>query len=60
MNNDEHVIALGDLFKRLNTDENGLSSAETRNKQREYGYNILEIKRRVPLILRFADICLIS
>jgi sodium/potassium-transporting ATPase subunit alpha len=54
MNNDEHKIGLDDLLKRLDTDENGLSGAEAVKRQEQYGYNILEIKKKVPLIFKFA------
>ncbi len=54
MNNDEHVIGIEDLFKRLDTNESGLSSDEACKRQQQYGYNVLEIKKKVPLILKFA------
>ncbi len=54
MNDDEHKIDLEELFRRLNTNENGLSSAEAEKRQQQYGFNVLEIKRKVPLVLKFA------
>lgn len=49
MNNNEHMLDLNDLFKRLNTKENGLTSDEVGRRLKQYGFNILEIKEKTPL-----------
>ncbi len=50
---DEHKIALEELFKRVKSSSNGLSSKEARKRLGKYGFNILETKKKVSVILKF-------
>jgi sodium/potassium-transporting ATPase subunit alpha len=51
--NDEHCIELDEFFKRLKCSNEGLSSEEALNRQREYGLNVLEEKEKRSLIVWF-------
>ncbi|UCD35714.1 MAG: cation-transporting P-type ATPase, partial [Nitrospiraceae bacterium] len=53
MNGDEHRISLEELFKRIESSPQGLSSAEAARRQLQFGPNILEMKEQVPLVLKF-------
>jgi sodium/potassium-transporting ATPase subunit alpha len=51
--NDIHKISLKEVYSRLESTQDGLSSAEVKKRHAEYGYNILEEKKKLPLIIRF-------
>ena len=51
--NDEHKIDLDDLYKRLDSTPQGLSSEEASKRQQTYGLNVLEEKEKESLIVRF-------
>ncbi len=42
--------SLSDLFKKLSTDEKGISSSEAEKRLQQYGYNEIEEKKRSPLL----------
>ncbi len=50
---DEHTIPLEELFKRLNSSENGLTSKQAKELLKKYGGNVLQTKKNVPLIFQF-------
>src|SRR5210317_1271523 len=52
--NDEHKIALEDLYKRLDTTAQGLSSEDASKRHQTDGFNVLEEKEKQSLIVRFA------
>jgi sodium/potassium-transporting ATPase subunit alpha len=51
--NDEHKINLDELFKRLGSSTQGLSSDEASKRHQTYGFNVLEEKEKIPIIIRF-------
>jgi sodium/potassium-transporting ATPase subunit alpha len=51
---DEHKITLEDLYKRLDTTAQGLSSEDASKRHKKYGFNVLEEKEKQSLIVRFA------
>ncbi|ODS39326.1 MAG: ATPase [Candidatus Altiarchaeales archaeon WOR_SM1_86-2] len=50
---DEHKISLEEFYKRIRSSEWGLSTKEAEKRLNEYGFNILETKKKVPLIFKF-------
>jgi sodium/potassium-transporting ATPase subunit alpha len=53
MHNDEHKINIDELYERLNSTSKGLSTENAREKQTLYGLNVLEEKKKTPLIIKF-------
>ena len=51
---DEHKITLEDLYKRLDTTAQGLSSEDASKRHQTYGFNVLEEKEKQSLIVMFA------
>jgi len=49
----EHKVSLNELYSSLETSENGLSDEEVIKKFQKYGKNILEVKKKTPLIFKF-------
>lgn len=52
-NHDEHKINLDELYKRLDSAPQGLSSEGASKRQQTYGFNVLEGKEKQSLIIRF-------
>ncbi len=50
---DEHKIPIIELFNKVNSSKNGLTSDEAKRRLTEYGYNAIEEKNKVPLIFKF-------
>ena len=53
MHNDEHKINIDELYERLNCTSKGLSTEDARERQARYGLNVLEEKKKTPLIIKF-------
>lgn len=53
MHNDEHQISLEELYQRENSSARGLTSREVQERQGKYGFNVLEEKKEVPMIIKF-------
>lgn len=53
MGEDEHKISLEELFQRLDSSALGLAAGEAARRQRQFGPNVLEVKEKAPLFIRF-------
>jgi sodium/potassium-transporting ATPase subunit alpha len=53
MNGDEHKIPLEELYQRINSGPEGLSSSEAKRRLQQYGPNFLEVRKKIPLAFRF-------
>ncbi|MEF9437534.1 MAG: cation-transporting P-type ATPase [Candidatus Mariimomonas ferrooxydans] len=53
MKNDEHKISIHDLYDRLRSSENGLSTSETQTRQQRSGFNELDEREKKSVIFRF-------
>lgn len=49
----EHKISLNDLFKRLDSSKEGLSSKDFQSRLGKYGLNILETKKKLTSLYKF-------
>jgi len=53
MGNDEHVIPIEELYERVGSSQDGLSFQEVKDRLAKYGPNTLEVRRKVPFVVRF-------
>jgi len=53
MGNDEHSIPIEELYERLGSSPDGLSYQEVKERLAASGPNTLEVRRKVPLAVRF-------
>ncbi|MFH1589424.1 MAG: HAD-IC family P-type ATPase [archaeon] len=50
---DEHNVPIKELYARVNSSKEGLTSSEAKNRLDEYGYNVIEEHDDIPIILKF-------
>lgn len=50
---DEHKISIGELYDRVGSSEQGLSSEQAKVRLEEYGPNVIEEKKELPLIIKY-------
>ncbi len=50
---DEHKIPLQELFKKLDSSEQGLTREQVEQEADKYGLNILQTKKSIPVIFKF-------
>jgi sodium/potassium-transporting ATPase subunit alpha len=48
-----HKVSVEELYKKLETSENGLSSQEVKVRQKEFGLNKLTEQKKTPYIIKF-------
>ena len=53
MQNDEHKISLEELFRRMESAPRGLTGGDVKTRQNVYGLNVLEDRKKVPVIIKF-------
>ena len=49
----EHKIKLEELYEKVKSSEEGLTTEETEKRLEKYGFNILETKKKTPVIFKF-------
>lgn len=50
---DEHSIGIDELFKRLESSKDGLTSKQVKEKLKKHGGNILQTKKKLPIPIQF-------